>query len=130
MKHDEGWTEAADKTRLYWQRHTPDDTPRAALLFVHGLAEHSGRYGHVMRHFAEVGFDCWAVDYRGHGKSPGLRVHVDRFDEFLLPRLEGTREDGSIVLCHRPTPPPPGRETSPGPTAPAGPPPQRPRRSP
>ena len=84
MKHDEGWTEAADDTRLYWQRHTPDDGPRAALLFVHGLAEHSGRYGHVMRRFAEAGFDCWALDYRSHGKSPGLRVHVDRFDEFLL----------------------------------------------
>ena len=84
MKQDEGWTEAADGTRLYWRRHTPDDTPRAELLFVHGLAEHSGRYGHVMRYFAEAGFDCWALDYRGHGKSPGVRVHVDRFDEFLL----------------------------------------------
>ena len=84
MKQDEGWTEAADGTRLYWRRHTPDDTPRAELLFVHGLAEHSGRYGHVMRYFAEKGFDCWALDYRGHGKSPGVRVHVDRFDEFLL----------------------------------------------
>jgi len=84
MRHDEGWTEAADGTRLYWQRHTPGEGPRAALLFVHGLAEHSGRYGHVMRRFAEVGFDCWALDYRGHGKSPGVRVHVDRFDEFLL----------------------------------------------
>jgi alpha-beta hydrolase superfamily lysophospholipase len=84
MRHEEGWTEAADGTRLYWQRYTPDDTPRAELLFVHGLAEHSGRYGHVMRHFAEEGFDCWALDYRCHGKSPGLRVHVDRFDEFLL----------------------------------------------
>jgi alpha-beta hydrolase superfamily lysophospholipase len=84
MRHDEGWTEAADGSRLYWQRYTPDDTPRAELLFVHGLAEHSGRYGHVMRHFAEAGFDCWALDYRCHGKSPGLRVHVDRFDEFLL----------------------------------------------
>jgi alpha-beta hydrolase superfamily lysophospholipase len=84
MRHDEGWTEAADGTRLYWQRHKPDDGPRAALLFVHGLAEHSGRYGHVMRRFAEAGFDCWALDYRSHGKSPGLRVHVDRFDEFLL----------------------------------------------
>ena len=84
MRHDEGWTAAADGTRLYWQRYVPDDRPRAELLFVHGLAEHSGRYSHVMRYFAEQGFDCWALDYRGHGKSPGLRVHVDRFDEFLL----------------------------------------------
>ena len=84
MKYHEGWTAAADGTRLYWRRYMPDDKPRAELLFVHGLAEHSGRYGHVMRYFADRGFDCWALDYRCHGKSPGLRVHVDRFDEFLL----------------------------------------------
>jgi alpha-beta hydrolase superfamily lysophospholipase len=84
VKYQEGWTAAADGTRLYWRRYVPDDKPRAELLFVHGLAEHSGRYGHVMRYFADRGFDCWAVDYRCHGKSPGLRVHVDRFDEFLL----------------------------------------------
>jgi len=84
VKYHEGWTAAVDGTRLYWRRYVPDDKPRAELLFVHGLAEHSGRYGHVMRYFADRGFDCWALDYRCHGKSPGLRVHVDRFDEFLL----------------------------------------------
>jgi len=83
MKHQEDWTESSDNTRLYWQRWSPDERARAVLLFVHGLAEHSGRYLHVMQFFAERGFDCWAVDYRCHGKSPGLRVHVDRFDEFL-----------------------------------------------
>jgi lysophospholipase len=36
-----------------------------------------------MEHFAERGFDCWSFDYRGHGKSPGPRVHVNHFDEFL-----------------------------------------------
>jgi alpha-beta hydrolase superfamily lysophospholipase len=84
VKYHEGWTAAADGTRLFWRRYMPDDKPRAELLFVHGLAEHSSRYGHVMRYFADRGFDCWALDYRCHGKSPGLRVHVDRFDEFLL----------------------------------------------
>jgi len=117
MRHDEGWTAATDGTRLYWQRYVPDDKPRAELLFVHGLAEHSGRYSHVMHHFAQEGFDCWALDYRGHGKSPGLRVHVDRFDEFLLDiaaahrlvRAEQTRlplylvghsQGGLLVLRH------------------------------
>jgi len=117
MRHDEGWTAAADGTRLYWQRHVPDDKPRAELLFVHGLAEHSGRYSHVMRYFAQEGFDCWTLDYRGHGKSPGLRVHVNRFDEFLLDiaaahrlvRAEQTRlplylvghsQGGLLVLRH------------------------------
>jgi alpha-beta hydrolase superfamily lysophospholipase len=83
MDHETGWTKSSDGNRLYWQHWAGGDEPMALLLFVHGLAEHSGRYQHVMKYFAEKGFDCWALDYRGHGQSPGLRVHVDRFDEFL-----------------------------------------------
>lgn len=71
--------EATPGGALYWQSWTPA-RPRAALLLVHGLAEHSGRYGHVARHFARRGYACHALDYRGHGRSPGPRVHIDSFD--------------------------------------------------
>jgi alpha-beta hydrolase superfamily lysophospholipase len=77
-----GWTTSADGTRLFWRRR-PQAEARAALLVVHGLAEHSGRYDHVLDHFSGLGYDCWALDYRCHGQSPGLRVHIDRFAEFL-----------------------------------------------
>jgi alpha-beta hydrolase superfamily lysophospholipase len=83
MNVEEGWIESADGNRIFWRHHSPEGEPRAFLLFVHGLAEHSGRYLHVLEHFAKKGFDCWAYDYRGHGRSPGLRVHVRHFDEFL-----------------------------------------------
>jgi alpha-beta hydrolase superfamily lysophospholipase len=82
-KREEGWTESADGNRLFWRRHSPYGETRAVLLVVHGLAEHSGRYLHVLDRFANAGFDCWAHDYRAHGQSPGLRVHVRQFDEFL-----------------------------------------------
>ena len=55
----------------------------AVVLVVHGLAEHSGRYERVGRHLADLGYACHALDYRGHGRSPGPRAHVRRFDEFL-----------------------------------------------
>lgn len=84
MKHAEGWTQSTDNQRLYWQRWQSGGETRAALLFIHGKSEHSGRYSHVMRYFAERDFDCWAVDYRGHGRSPGLRIHVNNYDEYLL----------------------------------------------
>jgi alpha-beta hydrolase superfamily lysophospholipase len=83
VKREEGWTKSSDGNRLFWRRHSPDGDPRAVLLVVHGLAEHSGRYLHVLDNFATAGFDCWAHDYRCHGQSPGLRVHVTEFDEFL-----------------------------------------------
>lgn len=83
MKVEEGWIASEDGNRLFWRRHSPEGDAHAVLLFVHGLAEHSGRYLHVLDYFANAGFDCWAYDYRGHGQSPGLRVHVRQFDEFL-----------------------------------------------
>mgnify|MGYP000523638617 CR=1 FL=1 len=64
MKVEEGWTESADGNRLFWRRHTPEGEARAVLLFVHGLAEHSGRYLHVLDHFAEGGFDCPVSNWR------------------------------------------------------------------
>jgi alpha-beta hydrolase superfamily lysophospholipase len=82
VRRDEGWAEAHDGLRLYWQRWSKD-APEAVLLFVHGLGEHSGRYSHAAEWFAQQGYLCWAIDYRGHGRSPGPRVHVNRFDEFV-----------------------------------------------
>jgi len=83
MTVEKGWLESADGVRLRWRRNEPEGEARAVMLFVHGLAEHSGRYKHVLTRFSGVGYDCWSFDYRCHGESPGLRVHVDRFDEFL-----------------------------------------------
>ena len=60
---------------LAWRGWVPE-TPRAALLFVHGLAEHSGRYLRTAVHFAERGFACYGFDLRGHGSSQGRRVHI------------------------------------------------------
>jgi alpha-beta hydrolase superfamily lysophospholipase len=63
---------------------------RAAVLIVHGFAEHSGRYEHVGQWLAERGYSVHAYDHRGHGRSAGRRCHVQRFDEYL--------DDLAIVL--------------------------------
>jgi acylglycerol lipase len=76
------WSEGHEEAPggpLYWQAWSPE-RPRAVLSLVHGLAEHSGRYAHVARFFAERGYASVALDYRGHGRSPGPRVHVESFD--------------------------------------------------
>jgi acylglycerol lipase len=79
---DDGWLQARDGLRLFWRRWRPQD-PRAVMLVVHGLGEHSGRYLHLGSHFSERGFVVLALDYRGHGRSDGPRVHVECFDEFV-----------------------------------------------
>lgn len=57
--------------------------PRGAVLIVHGLAEHSGRYEVVGERLASYGLSSFALDLRGHGVSDGRRGHAPRFDCFL-----------------------------------------------
>ena len=66
-----------------FQRHWTAASPRAALLLVHGIAEHSGRYEHVGDAFVAAGIDTLSFDLRGHGESGGRRGHIDSFDDFL-----------------------------------------------
>jgi alpha-beta hydrolase superfamily lysophospholipase len=54
-------------------------TPKA-LVVLHGLGEHGGRYLHVP-HYVQAEVDAvYCLDHRGHGRSEGLRGHVSEFD--------------------------------------------------
>ena len=63
-------------------RHWPAADPWAAMLIVHGLGEHSGRYEHVGEHFATAGIDTHAYDHRGNGGSDGRRGDIDRWSRY------------------------------------------------
>jgi len=91
MNHEEGTLLTDDGLDLYWQAWEPPGSPEGVLFFVHGLGEHSGRYDNPVRYFVARGWTCFAIDYRGHGQSPGPRVHVNSFDELLSDVSEGHR---------------------------------------
>jgi alpha-beta hydrolase superfamily lysophospholipase len=73
--------QTADGTTIHTVSWLPDAEPRAVILLVHGLSEHSGRYQHVAGRLVEQGYVVYALDHRGHGKSDGLRSHFDTFDQ-------------------------------------------------
>ena len=91
MNHEEGTLATDDGLALYWQSWQPPGEPEGVLLMVHGLGEHSGRYLNPVRHFVARGWTCFGFDYRGHGQSPGPRVHINSFDEFLADLSEAHR---------------------------------------
>lgn len=53
------------------------------LVFVHGLAEHSGRYDRAASWFAARDFSVHALDHRGHGASGGEAGHVASLEDFV-----------------------------------------------
>ncbi len=83
MKHVEGKFEGYKNLNLYYQCWLPANEPKAVLLVVHGLAEHSGRYMNLVNHFVPKGYAVYGFDQRGHGKSQGLRGYVEQFSYFV-----------------------------------------------
>lgn len=58
------------EVKLFHTQFTPDEVPvKATLLIIHGMQEHSGRYGELAGYFADRGFAVLTYDHLGHGKS-------------------------------------------------------------
>lgn len=68
---------------LFARSWLPAAAPRDVVVIAHGYAEHSGRYGNVAGRLVQAGYAVHAVDHRGHGRSGGARVMIDRMDHVL-----------------------------------------------
>jgi len=66
--------------RVFWRAWVPEESVRAVIALVHGVAEHSGRYEHVGKRLADSGFAVYALDHIGHGRSAGGRANIDSVD--------------------------------------------------
>ena len=83
-------------------RHWPCPSPRANVVIVHGIGEHSGRWDRVGTYLAEHGLAVTSWDHRGHGASGGDRVDLQTFDEYLgdLEVLLASIDDDKPVIVY------------------------------
>jgi alpha-beta hydrolase superfamily lysophospholipase len=82
MQHKESTFTGHDNLELYYQSWHPDTEPKATLIIVHGLGEHSGRYINLVNPLVADNYAVYAFDNRGHGRSPGKQGYVNSFDEY------------------------------------------------
>lgn len=82
MENETGTFEGQGKVTIAW-RFSPIENPRGLVIVVHGVAEHYGRYAHVVAALNAAGYAVMAYDHRGHGNSGGARVFIKRFGEYV-----------------------------------------------
>ena len=86
-------------------RHWPADAARAVLI-VHGLGEHVGRYEHVAAQLNGWGWQVVGYDQRGHGRSGGPRGGLAVVDDLLhdlaavIDAVRGTLAGPLVLLGH------------------------------
>jgi len=83
MEHLEGTFKGSKGLSLYYQCWLPDTNPKAVLLVVPGLAEHSGRYTNLVNYFVPRAYAVCGLDTQGHGKSEGPRCYIDKFQDYV-----------------------------------------------
>jgi lysophospholipase len=111
-------------TKLFSQSWRPRTEPVGVVVIMHGLKDHSSRYGELAERLVAEGFAVHAFDLRGHGHSEGVRVDIESFDDYttdldtFLDRVRAVERDkplfvfghsmgGAIVTLHqlqKPTP--------------------------
>ena len=58
------------------------------VFFIHGWSDYTGRQAHVAQKFSKLGYEFYAMDQRGHGKSEGHLVEVPSVDEIADDTIE------------------------------------------
>jgi alpha-beta hydrolase superfamily lysophospholipase len=62
---------ANEGVQIVVDRVLPNGTPKAAVIVVHGMAEHAERYARFAAKLAAHGYAVYAPDHRGHGRTAG-----------------------------------------------------------
>ena len=84
MQHREGTFMGEGGSQLFYRSWHPPGSPKAVMVLVHSIGEHSGRYTAFARQMVARNLAVYAFDLRGHGRSQGVRGHADSFEEFRL----------------------------------------------
>jgi len=82
MQPIESTYKAPDGVTLFRREWVPEQ-PRVAVVLIHGLGEHSGRYQHVADTMTAAGIAVFSMDLRGHGKTEGIRGYAPSYEAIL-----------------------------------------------
>ncbi len=80
-----------------WQGHA-DGSPKATLIYLHGVSDNRASAGGFLDHFRRRGFDVVAYDSRAHGESGGEAATFGCFEKKDLRHVLDTLRPGPVIL--------------------------------
>lgn len=83
IQAETGFLSSHDNFNLYYQVWKPKQPIHACLAIAHGFGGHSGQYDSTAIVFANQGIATYALDFRGHGQSPGQRGYIDHWSDYI-----------------------------------------------
>ena len=83
MTHSSFTRTDSKNRKIFYQKWIPEPPLSGMIALVHGLGEHSGRYGHVAEYFGRHGLGIVAVDTYGHGQTEGKHGHADSMESYM-----------------------------------------------
>ena len=95
-----------EQTLAFYAWPNAPENARAAVLLLHGLGEHMGRYGHVASALQAAGYVVFGYDHQGHGLSSGLRGNLlspsQLLDDvrFLIEQVRALTPAPMVLLGH------------------------------
>jgi alpha-beta hydrolase superfamily lysophospholipase len=69
--------------KIFLRSWRPEGAVRGAVVLVHGFKSHGGLYEWPASQLVQRGFAAYAVDLRGHGKSDGERLFVEKMGDYV-----------------------------------------------
>lgn len=97
MRKVQGNFPGTGRVNLFFRAWVPGSPIKGVLQVLHGFGEHSDRYENLVEKLVPQGFAIFAQDHRGHGKSGGIRGHIDSFQDYI----EDTRQFYASVVLPR-----------------------------
>lgn len=82
-RFEEVWLEGIEGGEIH-ALHIKTRRPRGCVLYFHGNTGHIQRWGAIAEELTSFGFDVFVPDYRGYGKSKGLRTEETLYSDALL----------------------------------------------
>jgi len=98
--------ERGEQSLAFYQWPQVPETAQAAVLLLHGLGEHIGRYGHIASALQAAGYVVFGYDHHGHGLSSGLRGDLLNSHQlvddvaFVVEHVRGLTVSPLVLLGH------------------------------